>query len=240
MVLSAPAGLEGIKLLQRMLKEFFHRSRPCELFTDFSYPSAHTARFAFCVSLIFCVLLPKLTERSTERGASRNMWASAAVMSWILMGSTRVLADAHWPSDTVGGACLGVGAAAFIEAAWSQIAPSLDAKRQLSSSLSPASSDLPKPIRSLVPSRPTAPKERPKSRLKKYLKTSGPRPQKIPNPSGAQEAQALEAWRPLKGLMGVQYLMCEHFRTKSSIEARLVAVQEPGFDMLHSINIFKQ
>ena len=31
------------------------------------------------------------------------------------MGSTRVLADAHWVSDTAGGAALGVGAAATAE-----------------------------------------------------------------------------------------------------------------------------
>ena len=119
-VFSSTAGLEGIKFLQRLLKEFFHRSRPTALLTDFSYPSAHTARFAFCVALVFCVLMPKLANKSTERFASTEMWMTAAILSWVLMGSLRVLADAHWPSDTLGGACLGISVAALSDIIWSQ------------------------------------------------------------------------------------------------------------------------
>ena len=120
-VFSSAAGLESIRFLQRLLKDVFHRSRPTALFTDFSYPSAHTARFAFCVALVFCVLLPKLAKKSTERFASTEMWFTAAILSWILMGSLRVLADAHWPSDTLGGACLGISVAALSDVLWSQL-----------------------------------------------------------------------------------------------------------------------
>ncbi|CAE7657004.1 unnamed protein product, partial [Symbiodinium pilosum] len=120
LILSTPSGLEGIKFLQRMLKEIFHRQRPSELLTDFSYPSAHTARFAFCVALVLCVLLPRLERSSKQapREASAATWWAAAAVSWIVMGSLRVLADAHWPSDTAGGACLGVSMAAAIDIVW--------------------------------------------------------------------------------------------------------------------------
>lgn len=45
--------------------------------------------------------------------AAPAAWLGVAVGAWLVMGSLRVLADAHWASDTIGGASLGVGAAAF-------------------------------------------------------------------------------------------------------------------------------
>ena len=128
-IVAAPAGLEGVRFLQRILKEGFHRSRPSPLLTDFSYPSAHTARFAFCVALMFCTLLPRLSKGSPTPPQPTSDWLAAAALSCALMGSSRVLADAHWPSDTVGGACLGVSVAAAVDVLWGAAALLVAEKR---------------------------------------------------------------------------------------------------------------
>ena len=109
LALSAPTGLEVLRLCQRSLKEAFHRSRPTSLLSDYSYPSAHTARFAFCSALIFLVLLPRLKEEKPPE------WLPIALTAAIMMGSCRILADAHWFFDTVGGACMGLELAALLE-----------------------------------------------------------------------------------------------------------------------------
>lgn len=108
-----PGGLQLVRFFQRILKSGFHRIRPSGLVSDFSYPSAHTARFAFCLSLVLLVLLPRFTGR--DRRATLDQWFLIAVTAWVIMGSCRMLADAHWFSDTVGGATLGVDVAAAVE-----------------------------------------------------------------------------------------------------------------------------
>lgn len=112
LALSAPGGLEVVRLCQRSLKETFHRSRPTSLLSDYSYPSAHTARFVFCCALIFLVLLPRLKEG--ERAPSEQ-WLYVVLGAGAVMGSCRMLADAHWFFDTVGGACMGLEVAALLE-----------------------------------------------------------------------------------------------------------------------------
>ena len=111
--LTVPGGLQIVRFCQKMLKAGFHRIRPSGMVSDFSYPSAHTARFAFCASLILLVLLPQFTGR--ERRTTLDQWFLTALAAVILMGSCRMLADAHWFSDTVGGAALGVDVAAAVE-----------------------------------------------------------------------------------------------------------------------------
>ena len=108
-----PGGLQLVRFFQRILKSGFHRTRPSGMVSDFSYPSAHTARFAFCLSLVLLVFLPRFTGR--DRRATLDQWFLIAVTAWIIMGSCRMLADAHWFSDTVGGAALGVDVAAAVE-----------------------------------------------------------------------------------------------------------------------------
>ena len=114
LLLTVPGGLQLVRFVQKTLKAYFHRLRPSGMLTDFSYPSAHTARFAFCVSLILIVLLPRLSGKDRAT-VSMDQWFLIALAAWSVMGSCRMLADAHWLSDTVGGAALGVDIAALVE-----------------------------------------------------------------------------------------------------------------------------
>ena len=117
LLLTVPGGLQVVRLLQRGFKDYFHRIRPSDI-SDFSYPSAHTARFVFCAGLVLCVLMPRLLERpKTPSSPSVDQWAAAGCGAWLAMGSCRVLADAHWPSDTFGGALLGLEVAALAQLA---------------------------------------------------------------------------------------------------------------------------
>eukprot|EP00931_Biecheleriopsis_adriatica_P102169 TRINITY_DN77184_c0_g1_i1.p1 TRINITY_DN77184_c0_g1~~TRINITY_DN77184_c0_g1_i1.p1 ORF type:complete len:219 (-),score=49.20 TRINITY_DN77184_c0_g1_i1:31-687(-) len=106
LALAAPAGLQATKLLASACKASFHRIRPSELLPDFSYPSAHTSRFVFCAVFVACVLLPRLLKKP-----GTPEWLGTAALAWLIMGSTRVLADVHWLSDAAGGALLGLGMA---------------------------------------------------------------------------------------------------------------------------------
>merc|ERR1712129_672346 len=131
-----PVGLEGIKALSRGLKLLLHRVRPSAMASDLSFPSSHTARFCFCVLLVACIIGPRLVADSGSLSASQstdddpessgssgsNGSANVAVpclamilIAWLAMGSLRVSADAHWTSDTVGGAALGTSMAAALE-----------------------------------------------------------------------------------------------------------------------------
>ena len=114
LLLTVPGGLQLVRFVQKMLKAYFHRLRPSGMLTDFSYPSAHTARFAFCASLILLVLLPRLSGKDRAT-VTMDQWFLIALAAWSIMGSCRMLADAHWLSDTLGGAALGVDIAALVE-----------------------------------------------------------------------------------------------------------------------------
>ena len=115
--LSMPGGLQIVRLCQQSLKAGFHRARPSSVVPDFSYPSAHTARFTFCVALTLLVLLPRLKDgkAASASNPSLEQWLVVAIGAWIIMGSCRMLSDAHWFSDTLGGAALGADVAAFME-----------------------------------------------------------------------------------------------------------------------------
>lgn len=62
---------------------------------------------------LLCVLLPPLTQNSGQKRSSKiqTVVTSAALPLWVIAAVTtatgRVLGDAHWVSDTMGGACLG-------------------------------------------------------------------------------------------------------------------------------------
>lgn len=123
---AVPVGLEVVKEFCRTIKHDAHRIRPSDIVPDFSFPSSHTARFALCATLALCVLWPRLRSRGvTDIGddsedARLARWTVAFFAAWSAMGSLRVLADAHWVSDTLGGAALGlcVAAAAEITLTW--------------------------------------------------------------------------------------------------------------------------
>lgn len=137
--ISMPLGLESVKTIYRALKPGLHRVRPSEILTDFSFPSAHTARFCFCITLVACVIGPRLIRGDKQQeqhsgGIASAQWFVVFLVAWLTMGSTRVLADAHWSSDTAGGAALGVGVAAAIETlliAWAVFNDPTQQKRDL-------------------------------------------------------------------------------------------------------------
>eukprot|EP00401_Gymnodinium_catenatum_P031762 CAMPEP_0117575294 /NCGR_PEP_ID=MMETSP0784-20121206/62121_1 /TAXON_ID=39447 /ORGANISM="" /LENGTH=241 /DNA_ID=CAMNT_0005374337 /DNA_START=171 /DNA_END=893 /DNA_ORIENTATION=- len=114
--LSMPVGLEVVKAVSGVLKPGVHRPRPSDIVGDFSFPSSHTSRFVFCVSLLLCVLAPLLTSSDgDQRSSSRAARFGTFALAWLAMGTCRVLADAHWASDTIGGAALGAYVATAAE-----------------------------------------------------------------------------------------------------------------------------
>lgn len=91
-------------LLVQIMKTLFGRVRPEDLLVaaDFgSFPSGHTANAA-TVAIVLGILFPKWT-------------ISLATCAWaLLMAFTRTLLAAHWLTDTLGGALLGIAAALLI------------------------------------------------------------------------------------------------------------------------------
>lgn len=118
---AGPAGLQAVRATYKLLKPGIHRMRPsADILTDFSFPSAHTSRFVFCFVMVSCVILPRLADpdgKSKPGMTSWTTWLLAFATAWALMGSCRVLADAHWVSDTFGGALLGTAMASFLDVA---------------------------------------------------------------------------------------------------------------------------
>lgn len=137
--LSAPAvGLSFVKVGQEALKNWFHRVRPSTIASSPSFPSAHTARFAFCAAMLLCVLRPRLNQTdSSSRTLSVYEWLLAGGLAVLIMGSTRVFADAHWFTDTLGGSCFGVAIAATMDLALVVISLFLQQRLQTSTESSP-------------------------------------------------------------------------------------------------------
>jgi len=110
-----------------------------------SFPSGHTTACVFLAGALLWVLLPRAltaagwgappapapaaaAPREARQAASSlsaaGIWAAhpaVRLAAWGLMGGTtaagRVLADAHWLSDTAAGACVGAGSTALLFAA---------------------------------------------------------------------------------------------------------------------------
>ena len=83
------------------LKHLFGRDRPGQMIVESDYgsfPSGHVANAA-TIATAAVVLAPRV-------------WVALIGIGWVLlMAFTRVLLGAHWLTDTVGGAAVGVGAA---------------------------------------------------------------------------------------------------------------------------------
>eukprot|EP00240_Pyramimonas_obovata_P003978 CAMPEP_0118924862 /NCGR_PEP_ID=MMETSP1169-20130426/2799_1 /TAXON_ID=36882 /ORGANISM="Pyramimonas obovata, Strain CCMP722" /LENGTH=355 /DNA_ID=CAMNT_0006866001 /DNA_START=207 /DNA_END=1274 /DNA_ORIENTATION=+ len=144
--------------LTNALKSFFHRARPSTLHSTFSFPSGHTTASAFLAGMLIWVVLPLVLgpnacdsdvdaseesstnqpaeERQLEQligpgGAYLQMAVWGGLVSWTAAG--RMLADVHWLSDTMAGACLGFGVASalamslgFVEETWQdKVTPAL-------------------------------------------------------------------------------------------------------------------
>lgn len=83
----------------QILKNLFGRTRPEDMLVisdHGSFPSGHVANAATLAALAF-VLFPRL-------------WVAIVGVAWVLlMGLSRTYLHAHWLTDTVGGALIGVG-----------------------------------------------------------------------------------------------------------------------------------
>ncbi|WP_396667841.1 phosphatase PAP2 family protein [Microbacterium sp. R86528] len=92
--------------LVQILKHLFGRIRPEEIIVlsdHGSFPSGHVANAA-TMSVAFLVIFPRL-------------WVFIVGTAWVaLMALSRTYVHAHWLSDTLGGACVGGGAALIVAA----------------------------------------------------------------------------------------------------------------------------
>eukprot|EP00775_Hariotina_reticulata_P012957 gene12957-13086_t len=136
--LTAGAFGSGDPPLVDWLKHSFARIRPSEYHHTFSFPSGHTSAAVFTAGALLTVLLPlalQLLHEANPPGSSNSssgapaagggdeaaavapvgsQWDRPAVIYglWAVAGVTtaagRVLADAHWVSDTLAAGCLSV------------------------------------------------------------------------------------------------------------------------------------
>ncbi len=94
------ASISSASLVQ-VLKHLFGRARPTDIIvtTDFgSFPSGHVANAA-TLATVLVILFPRA-------------WAVIVGTVWVvLMAFSRTYLHAHWLSDTLGGAMIGVAAA---------------------------------------------------------------------------------------------------------------------------------
>ncbi|MEO6200227.1 MAG: phosphatase PAP2 family protein [Cryobacterium sp.] len=102
----------------QLLKKSFGRARPEDILVqvDFgSFPSGHVGNAA-TMAVVFAILFPRVW-----------VWL-AGVAYVVLMMISRTYLGAHWLSDTIGGALLGIGVAIVI---WAPFAAKLDGERKL-------------------------------------------------------------------------------------------------------------
>jgi len=104
--------------LVQLLKKSFGRARPEDILvtTDFgSFPSGHVGNAATMV-VILAILFPRV-------------WVWLAGLAYLLlMMFSRTYLGAHWLSDTIGGALLGLGVAIAV---WAPFAAKLDGEREM-------------------------------------------------------------------------------------------------------------
>ena len=93
------------EILLSTAKAFFHRGRPPGplVATGFAFPSGHAVAGAATAVALVLLLLPA--------GRNRRKWEAVAVAFACLMAMSRVYLNAHWLSDVVAGALLGMGVA---------------------------------------------------------------------------------------------------------------------------------
>ena len=83
-------------------KNYFHRQRPDQAHhRDWAFPSGHTANAAFLSSAL-ALLLAKDDDAPVGHVVAATAIATTAV------ATGRILVDAHWLSDTIAGACIGI------------------------------------------------------------------------------------------------------------------------------------
>lgn len=114
---AAGAVTKGDPPLVWSLKELFHRTRPSTLHHTFSFPSGHTTAATFLIGGLLFILLPAALAGRADADVDEHeesqpsQLGSTALAFWVVAAITtacgRILADAHWLSDTMAGAALG-------------------------------------------------------------------------------------------------------------------------------------
>ena len=102
----------------QLLKKSFGRARPEDILVqvDFgSFPSGHVGNAA-TMAVILGIIFPRVW-----------VWIAGAAYVVIMMVS-RTYLGAHWLSDTIGGALLGIGVAIVV---WAPFAAKLDGEREM-------------------------------------------------------------------------------------------------------------
>ena len=88
------------------LKYFFKRQRPDPAHHfDPAFPSGHTANAAFLSGALAFLLVPSLLDKK-QSGIGLPMAFTA--LGTISVAAGRLLTEAHWLSDTLAGACIGL------------------------------------------------------------------------------------------------------------------------------------
>jgi undecaprenyl-diphosphatase len=67
---------------------------------SFSFPSSHVVRAVALAAVVAWLLAPA--------GMRLRLAVGAGLLAWLVMGYARVALGVHWPTDTIGGALLGL------------------------------------------------------------------------------------------------------------------------------------